>query len=169
MATYEIVYSDELYHHGVKGMKWGQRKKQYYEAKKRQRAIGKETHSARNYGTLREMYNARKRYANATARTVLAKGRLKRESTTDAKKADAREKKAYVKAFEKHGVSGSLYDMQDGKGTAIYNAIKKEKGKKYAEEIQQKAGKRMKSKAVASSIVAGVSFMTAAGLMMYAH
>lgn len=168
MATYEIVYSDELYHHGVKGMRWGHRKKQYYEAKQRERAIRRETSLVRKYGSEAEQQHGRTRYANAVARTVLAKGRLKRESTTDAKKADARERKAYVKAMEKHGVKGSLYDAADGKGSAIYDALKKEKGKKYADEIQKKADKRLKSKAVGSAIVAGVSFATAIGFSVAA-
>ena len=94
--NYIIVYKDELYHHGVKGMKWGVRKADYNTEGMRSRNIydrldDLENQEIRAYSENRKNYRAAKKQIRGEA-----KARVK-----DAKIANKEARKAYNKSFNK--------------------------------------------------------------------
>ena len=92
--NYRIVYSDELYHHGVKGMKWGVRKADYNTEGMRSKNIydrldDLEDQEIRAYSANRRNYRSAKKQVKSEA-----KARVQ-----EAKAANKAAKKAYNASF----------------------------------------------------------------------
>lgn len=120
-----IYYNGELYHHGVKGMKWGVRK------------------AKDKYKNAKAKYRDERTNSSYT-KMVAAKAAYKSSKAKNSKKADKAEFKAYVRAMEKTGVRGSGYDVSSGgKTTALYNSLKVKKGKEYADKVEKKVRNRL--------------------------
>jgi hypothetical protein len=155
--------TDELYHYGVPGMKWGHRKKSYEaersaykQAKKDYRAARRDL-TAAGYGAfgrkgLKNYKSAEKSANKAELDMIDAKAKYKAAKSKNSEKAEA---KVYRKAMQKSGLVGSAADDQSrGRSTRIYNHLKVSKGKAYADAIEKKVEKRAYANLAASAAVA---------------
>lgn len=155
---------NELYHYGVPGMKWGQRKASYASEKnayKQSRKAYKEAlknmrKANSGFGGfgikgLAKVGAAEKKVNAAELNMIDAKAKYKAAKSKNSEKAEFN---TYRKEMQKTGLVGSGADRQSGgRSTRLYNQIKAKKGKAYADKVQQK----VQNRAVASLVGAGIA------------
>ena len=165
MWQYNYGCPNELYHHGVLGMKWGHRKSpevtsarnNYQRAKQAQRDVYRSTFGRTAFGgagiTRINNYNsAMKSRAKADINTMNAKAKYNAAKSKDSEKAEFN---TYRRAMQKSGLAGSELDINNGgRSTAIYNELKVKKGKAYADRVQKKVQNVAVTELVASGVVA---------------
>lgn len=157
------VQNDELYHYGVKGMRWGHRKK-YQTSNGGLNALGK---ARKNYETaksdrrraardaslksglgigIKGIAKANKyanRYDKAVLNELSAKAKYNAAKAKNKPKADKAEFNTYRRAMQRTGLPGSMRDNQSrNSSTKIYNQLKIEKGKKYADRVSKSVQNR---------------------------
>jgi hypothetical protein len=130
------MYNNELYHYGVKGMKWGRRKKYY-----------------NSDGSLNELGQARQNYKNSKkaakkSRGLIGKGvegdieyagryskSIQDEATYKALKAKNAKaaQKAELKTYSR-GMNGIPYKASRYAHNKLYDDIKQRKGKEFADK-----------------------------------
>lgn len=154
------IYSqDELYHHGVKGMKWGVRKKPdpaktaYKSAKSAYKQARRDMYWNSGSGFGIKGIRQAKRYADKVNKAemdmVSAKAKYK------ATKSKNGEFKTYVKEMKKSGLVDSYADTKSGgRSTRLYNKLKAEKGKQYADAVQKKVEKKVVGELIGTVAVA---------------
>lgn len=162
MENYYMITTDgELYHYGVKGMRWGQRKNYeseraaYKQAKKdyrqAQRELNRAGYSAWGRRGLKNYTSAENKANKAELKMIDAKAKYKGAKSKNAEKAEA---KVYRKAMQKTGLVGSGADRSSGgKSTRLYNHLKASKGKAYADAIEKKVANRAYATIAASAAV----------------
>ena len=172
--------NDELYHYGIPGMRWGKRKKyqtsngqlnslgkarkNYEDAKaNRKQEFKNFRRNGLNFGIkgIAKYQKAEKSYNKAIANEVSSKAKYNAAKSKNSKKAEFN---TYRKAMQKSGLAGSYNDQKSGgRSTAIYNRIKAEKGKVYADKV----AKKVQNRAVASFVTSAVVSIGAAAVSGY--
>jgi hypothetical protein len=157
MSNY-IYYNGELYHYGVKGMKWGERhaedvaaaKVSYKQAKKNWEKNRRHGDRAVSQDAYSDMIKKKAEYNS-----------LKVRNPKNSEKAYA---KTYKKEFSKYGETDSIADIQSGGlSTRLYKDLAKNKGKDYAERVHKQVAKMNDvSLAVAASAFAASGIAWAA-------
>ena len=176
MWQYNYGYPNELYHHGVLGMKWGHRKSpevtsarnNYQRAKKAQRDVNRSTFGRTAFGgvgvTGIDKYNsAMKSRQKADMNTLNAKAKYNAAKSKNSEKAEFN---TYRRAMQKSGLVGSAADTNHGgRSTAIYNELKVKKGKAYADRVQKKV-RNVAVTELAVSVVLAPGIMSAKAYLM---
>ena len=166
--------SDELYHYGVPGMRWGHRKKyqtasgglnalgkarkQYEDAKAGRKKAYKEGRNTAGLGIgikgIEKYNKAQEKYDKARMGELSAKAKYNAAKAKNREKANKAEFNTYRKAMQKTGLPGSAYDRNSfGNSTKIYNEIKAQKGKAYADRVVKKAENVLVKRFVATTAV----------------
>lgn len=169
MSEYILVCDDELYHHGVKGMKWGVRKKpdpakeRYQKAKATYKKARKDYRNNVGFGFgvkgIAKATKAQNKLNKAEMDFVSEKARYK------ATKSEKAEFKTYLKEMRKSGLVGSAADASSGgRSTNLYNRIKQDKGKKYADAVQKKLEKQVIGELV-GGVAVGVGMMVVSAML----
>lgn len=191
---WEYKHTDELYHYGVPGMKWGVRKnkaivkarKDYKQAVKEERkakikrAFSPSTYvaggknrdkSAKTDRLIKKLTKAREKAAfkaiDLQAKEAYKSKLAKTGNKTKAEKASI---KVHAKAMDKKrhgaGLSGSIADSKKGnQNVNYYNHLKASKGKTYADKVEKKlANKYLTATAVAAAYGLGVTIYNAYSL-----
>ena len=168
---YIITTNGELYHYGVKGMRWGHRKANYQaerdayrSAKKDLRKTVKESRRSVGMGMgvkgIARAEAANRRINQASVNVINAKAKYKAAKSKNSEKAEF---KAYRKEMQKSGLAGSAADVQSGgRSTALYNSLKATKGKEYADKVQKKVQNVAYAQiAAAATVTIGAAFANA--------
>lgn len=152
--------SETLYHYGVKGMRWGHRKR-YEEASKRYKKLQGRSTTAKGMITKQNVKDASLARAEAYKKYKSAIKSKADESEIqrlgrDYEKADFNEVKIRAKrkgqqaelksyarqAYVRGGEAGSYNDQSSGgRSTNIYNELNINKGKDYADNVMKKTRK----------------------------
>jgi hypothetical protein len=179
--------NDELLHYGIPGMKWGHRKnisivnaKQAYKSASKdlrkakvKRVFSKSTWIAGN----KNVVDAKKQAANikklankkeqAAFKLIDKQAKYaydkKLSKTGNKDKAEKASMKVHMKAMNKGkgGLSGSISDAQSGgANTRYYKHMVATKGKKYAEKVEKKLGKKLMTDLGVSLTIAGASYVS---------
>lgn len=161
---YYLTYTDELYHYGVKGMKWGHRKKYeaeraaYKQAKKDYREARRNTYlksyTAIGRTGLKAYKNAENKQNKAELKMIDAKAKYKAAKAKTAEKAEKAEFNVYRREMQKSGLAGSAMDKSmNNRSTRIYDHVKVAKGKKYAEAVEKRVQNQVIGQLAASAAV----------------
>lgn len=181
-----VIVNGELYHHGVKGMKWGVRKKRVYDEKKAAYKTAKKEYNqafrkADNRALAAYSPSKKHRQANdarwenavnkaealnkAKKEYKSAKKDYKREVRAEKKqfKADVKNMKSTINnrysniVDEKTGVHLGVRDNVVG----LHNDIRTKKGQAYADKVAKTASNQIKAEAITSMAVftAGMSYV----------
>lgn len=153
--NYVLVYSDELYHHGVKGMKWGVRKADYNTTGMRSKSIydrldDLENQEIRAYSENRQNYRSAKRQVKSEAKARVAEAKAANkaakkaynESFNDAYKFSQRHPVTqFVKKSKNYQKSNDKWDDAQKKAEAAVAAKKNLKDVKASAKADIKSGK----------------------------
>ena len=162
-----VIVNGQLYHHGVKGMKWGVRKAKdnYKSAKQKYRDANKQRQWGFGVDGIAKAQANQKKASNAYANMATAKAKYKAAKAKNSAKAEKAEFKSYVKSLRKNGLPGSDYDTsRGGRSTALLNKIKTEKGKQYADKVAKKLQKQLVGEIIGGAAI-GVGMAVVAGIL----
>lgn len=158
-----IYYGQELYHFGIPGQKWGQRRWQnpdgslteegrihygYGELKKRYKQEKKELRKAAfkqafNFQVGKKRKDAQNSLRKKTYNLLDTKADLKSYKKKDDLTKEKARAKVYIKAMRRYGIQGSSRDRQMGNmGTELYNHLEKKYGSEYVSELEKNVIKR---------------------------
>lgn len=162
MWTYnQTQSSDELMHYGIPGMKWGHRKNPqvasartaYKSAKKDFRRSAKNYRRSAGLGIgIKSIARARK--AESSMRDAEMR-MIDKKAKYNASKAKKAEFNTYRKEMQKSGIVGSAADERSrGRSESMYNHMKRQKGKEYADAVQKKVQNTSIRRFVTSSAIA---------------
>lgn len=176
MWTYnQTQQSDELYHYGIPGMKWGHRKNPqvasartaYKSAKKDFRKSTKNYRRSAGLGiginAVSKERKARPKMRNAEMKMIDKKAKYNASKAKNESKAKKAEFNTYRKEMQKSGIVGSVSDERSrGRSESMYNHIKRQKGKEYADAVQKKVqNTSIRRFATSSAIAVGSAAVTA--------
>ena len=136
--------NDELYHHGVKGMKWGVRRKQIRGASA-DRSIGR-------IGASRSANKLRYEAANKDAEARFYGGRTKVHDNFVSRALDKRDAKLLNKAKNRNK---AVYDISELSGEYAVARQKARKDKSYKKTPEYKAARNAYGKAVLTRTLLG--------------
>ena len=170
---------DELMHYGVPGMKWGHRKASYESERNAYKQAKKNFREARRDASisswsafgrkgLKNYKSAEKRMDKAEFDMIDAKAKYKAAKAKTSEKAEKAAAKVYRKEMAKSGLVGSAADdASRGRSTKLYNHLKTQKGKEYADAIEKKVEKQAYTTLAASAAVAVGSIVLSSMLSRY--
>ena len=185
MSDEYVIVNGELMHFGVKGMRWGHRKKYYNQdgslnkvgrareaykqAKYASKEADKDARRANRHAFGISGIQSAKKIQNTANKAyvdmVNAKAEFKSMSAKDKARAEKIADRVYKNAMYKNGIRDSYADMKSGgRSTALYNNVKAKKGKEYADRMERNV-QNQAVKVVAASAAVYVGTMVVSAMM----
>ena len=155
--AYQVIFTDELYHHGIKGQKWGVRRfrnddgsltaagKARYDLKEARRAYKKARSIERKNNGIRLLRKggySRYKQSFKNTKEAITNVYNKKADYTDLK-SEKKTKKMYAKAYRGNKYNGRARQ-------AIHNSMVQKKGEKYAKKIERTEFAKSAAKFVAA-------------------
>lgn len=155
------IYNGELYHYGVKGMKWGVRRYERQSSQVRQLQEKRKQIAATKGVTSKQYDKASKELYLKKNKATLTKAKIDNDTTTQVL---AKQKIRNARSYKKHGV-----DWSDGNAMRSvygYNLSKKER-EAIATKIATKEYQTNKRKRIAKTAISVAPAVVAAGVAVF--